>query len=120
DPEPVALPSNATQMPSKRAVALPELKPRGDLRGAAIPLRDRKGALLLVADYSGNAQYQPPQMAADKGTITPVVPEAAQPLEISPGDVKVLTPERVPGGKKLTLEEFDTTSLILCTGDLGL
>ena len=120
DPEPVALPSNATQMPSKRAVALPELKPRGDLRGAAIPLRDRKGALLLVADYSGNAQYQPPQMAADKVTITPVLPEGAQAFEISPGDVKVLTPERVPGGTKLTLEEFDTTSLILCTGDLGL
>ena len=32
----------------------------------------------------------------------------------------MLTPERVPGGRRITLEEFDTTSLILCTGDLGL
>ncbi len=31
-----------------------------------------------------------------------------------------MTPERVPGGTRLTLQEFDTTSLILCTGDLGL
>jgi hypothetical protein len=120
DPEPVAVPTNATQLGTKRATALPELKPRGDLRGAAIPLRDRKGALLLVADYYENAQFQPSQLAADKVTITPVLPEGAQAFEISPGDVKVLTPERVPGGTRLTLEEFDTTSLILCTGDMGL
>jgi hypothetical protein len=120
DPEPLPIPTNATQQSMKRPPAQPELKPRGELRGAAIPLRDRKGALLLVADYAANAQYQPPQLAYDKVTITPVLPEGAQAFEISPGDVKVLTPERVPGGTKLTLEEFDTTSLILCTGDLGL
>ena len=73
-----------------------------------------------MADYSNNAQYQPPQLAVDKVTITPVLPAGAQAFEISPGDVKVLTPERTPGGTKLTLEEFDTTSLILCTSDLGL
>jgi hypothetical protein len=120
DPEPLMVPTNATQQSMKRPASLPELQPKGELRGAAIPLRDRKGALLLVADYSGSAQYQPPQMAADKITIKPVLPAGAQAFEISPGDVKVLTPERVPGGTMLTLEEFDTTSLILCTGDLGL
>ena len=59
-------------------------------------------------------------MAADKLVITPVLPEGAQAFEITPGEVKVLTPERVPGGTADHLEEFDTTSLILCTGDLGL
>ncbi len=48
------------------------------------------------------------------------MPEGAQAFQISPGDVKVLQPERVPGGTRLTIEEFDTTALILCTGDLTL
>ena len=83
-------------------------------------LRDRKGALLLVGDYAAGGQFQPGQMAADKLVITPILPEGAQAFEITPGEVKVLTPERVPGGRRITMEEFDTTSLILCTGDLGL
>ena len=68
----------------------------------------------------GRLSFSRRQMAADKLTITPVLPEGAQAFEITPGEVKVLTPERVPGGTRITLEEFDTTSLILCTGDLGL
>ena len=59
-------------------------------------------------------------MAVDQLVITPILPEGAQAFEITPGEVKVLTPERVPGGRRITLEEFDTTSLVLCTGDLGL
>jgi len=120
DPEPLPVPSNATQKPSRRPVPVPELTPRGDLRAAAVALSDRKGALLLVADYAWGAQFQPPQLAADKITITPVLPQGAQAFELSPGEVKVLTPERAPGGTRITLEEFDTTSLVLCTGDLGL
>jgi hypothetical protein len=120
DPEPLPVPSNAVQQRSRRPQQLPELTPKGDLRAAAVPLADRKGALLVVADYAWGSQFQPPQLAADKITITPVLPEGAQAFEISPGEVKVLTPERVPGGTRITLEEFDTTSLVLCTGDLGL
>jgi hypothetical protein len=75
---------------------------------------------LVVGDFANNAQFQPPQMAVSNITITPVLPEGAQAFEISPGEVKVLTPERVPGGTRITLEQLDTTSLILCTTDLGM
>jgi hypothetical protein len=120
DPDPLPVPSNANQLSSKKPPKLAEFKPRGELRAAAVALRDRKGALLLVGDYAGNGQFQPGQMAADKLVITPILPEGAQAFEITPGDVKVLAPERVPGGRRVPLEEFDTTSLVLCTGDLGL
>ena len=120
DPDPLPVPSNAVQLPSKRPPRKPELAPRGELKAAAVALRDRKGSLLIVGDYHVAAQYQPGQMAADQLKITPILPEGAQAFEITPGEVKVLTPERVPGGRRITLEEFDTTSLILCTADLGL
>ncbi len=120
DPDPLPIPTNATQVSSKRPPKKPELKPKDDLKAAAIGLRERRGSLLLVANYAGTAHLQPPQMAADQLVVTPNLPEGSQPFEITPGDVKVLTPERVPGGRRVTLEEFDTTSLILCTSDLGL
>jgi hypothetical protein len=120
DPDPLPVPTNAIQLPSKRPPKKKEFTPRGELRAAAVALRDRKGALLLVADFAGGSQFQPGQLAVDTVTLTPVLPEGAQAFQITPGEVKVLTPERVPGGTKLTLDEFDTTSLILCTGDLGL
>jgi hypothetical protein len=120
DPDPPPLPSNANQLASKKPVKKPELLPRGEIRAAAVALRERKGSLLFVADYAAGGQYQPGQMAVDKLVITPILPEGTQPFEITPGEVKVLTPERVPGGRRITVEEFDTTSLILCTGDLGL
>ena len=113
-------PPTPIQLPSKKPPQKPELKPRGELRGAAVALRDRKGSLLLVGDYTAGTQFQPGQLAADKVVITPILPAGAQAFEITPGEVKVLTPERVPGGRQFTLDEFDTTSLILCTGDLGL
>jgi hypothetical protein len=120
DPDPLPVPTNAIQLPTKRPPRKKEFTPREDLRAAAVPLRDRKGALLLVANFAGGAQFQPGQLSVDTVTLTPVLPEGAQAFQISPGDVQVLTPERVPGGTRLTLQEFDTTSLILCTGDLGL
>ena len=120
DPDPLPVPTNAIQLPSKKPPKKKEFTPRGELRAAAVALRDRKGALLLVADFAGGCQFQPGQLAVDTVTLTPVLPEGAQAFQITPGEVKVLTPERVPGGTRLTLEEFDTTSLILCTGDLGL
>ena len=120
DPDPLPIPTNATQQSSKKPAKKPELKPRGELRGAAVALRDRKGSLLLVGDYSSWTQFQPGQLAADTLVITPILPAGSQAFEITPGEVRVLTPERVPGGRQFTLDEFDTTSLILCTGDLGL
>ncbi len=120
DPDPLPIPSNAIQLQSKKPVKLGENKPRSDLRAAAVGLRDRKGSLLIVGDYHATSQYQPGQLAVDRLVITPILPEGAQAFEITPGEVKVLTTERVPGGRRITLDEFDTTSLVLCTGDLGM
>ena len=96
-----------------------EFGPKPGLKVAAISV-ERKGALLLVADYAGNAQYQPPQMAAHNLVIRSVLPEAAQAYEISPGDVKVLERVRIPGGTQITLPDFGTTAMILCTTDPSL
>jgi len=75
---------------------------------------------LLVGDYTSWTQFQPGQLSADTIVITPILPAGSQAFEITPGEVRVLSPERVPGGRQFALDEFDTTSLILCTGDLGL
>ena len=96
-----------------------ELPPRPTLLASAIPV-ERKGALLLVADYAANAQYQPPQMASHNLLIRPALPESAQAYEISPGEVKVLDRMRVPHGTQITLPEFSTTTMILCTTDTSL
>jgi hypothetical protein len=119
DPDPLPVPSNAIQLPSKRPPQKKENTPKGDLHAAAISLKDRKGALLLVGDFASGAQFQPGQLATDKVVVTPILPESAQAFQITPGEVKFLKPERVPGGTRLTLEEFDTTALVLCTGDVA-
>ncbi len=120
DPAPPLVPSNATQLGQRRPAPVKELSPRWGLVASAVPLLDRKGSLLLVADYTGATQYQPPQLSINEITITPALPEGAQAFEISPGDVKVLNVERTPGGRQITVKEFDTTSMILCTGDVSM
>jgi hypothetical protein len=119
DPEPVPVPSNAIQIANRRPIPVKELTPRWGMLAAAIPLRDRKGALVLVGDYGGGSQFQPRQLAADEVTVTLALPEGAQAFEITPGEVKVLGRERVATGTRITLKEFDTTSLIYCSSDLS-
>ena len=96
-----------------------ELAPKPGLLASAIAA-ERKGALLLLADYAGNAQFQPSQMAARNLVIRATMPESAQAFEISPGEVKLLPRERTPLGTQIVLDEFSTTAMILCTTDLGL
>jgi hypothetical protein len=118
DPNPPVIPPNATKQ--RRAQSVKELPPRPGMLAAAIPLRERKGVVLLVGDYADMAQFQPPQMAADKVRLVPVLPQGAQVFEITPGEVRVLTPTREAGGREFFIQEFDTTSLLLCTTDLSL
>jgi hypothetical protein len=118
DPNPPVIPPNATNQ--RRPKSVKELPPRPGMVAAAIPLHERKGVVLLVGDYAEMAQFQPPQMAVDKVRLTPVLPQGAQVFEISPGEVKVLTPTREAGGREFFIQEFDTTSLLLCTTDLSL
>ncbi len=96
-----------------------EFGPLGDLRSAAIGTRDRKGVLLIAADYAWNSQFQPPQLAQNDVNITVIVPEGAQAFEISPGQFNVVDKrERTVGGTRLRIPEFDTSMLLLVTTDV--
>jgi hypothetical protein len=118
DPDPPAFPPNLAigQRPPKK----PELKPLGLIRGAAINTRDRKGVLLLVADYAPTTQFQPQQAAKNDMTMTVIAPEGAQAFEISPGRVRVLERKRDIGGTRIFIPEFDTSALILVTTDIAM
>jgi len=118
DPDPPDLPPPGSP-PGTRVKLQKEFAPKPGLLASAIAA-ERKGALLLLAEYDANAQFQPPQMAARNLVIRPNMPESAQAFEISPGEVKLLPRERAPGGTQIILDEFSTTAMILCTTDLGL
>ncbi len=98
-----------------------EVKPHKSIRAAAISTRDGRGRLLVITDLAPGAQWQPPQMAMNDLNLTvPGVPDDAQAFVLTFGGIKVLDQEhrkRQPGGLRLTLEEFDTTALILLTTD---
>ena len=46
--------------------------------------------------------------------------KGAQAYEISPGEVKVLERNRVPGGTQFTIPDFGVTAMVLCTTDPSL
>ena len=118
DPDPPDLPAPGSP-PGMRVKPQKEFAPKPGLLASAIAA-ERKGALLLLADYAGNSQFQPPQMAARNLVLRVNMPESAQAFEISPGEVKLLPRERTPLGTQIVLDEFSTTAMILCTTDLGL
>ena len=98
----------------------PESPPRGSIKVASIKTADRKGSLLVVTELGGNAQFVPDQLAANDVVLVVPGNEAGQAYEISPGGVKALERQRVPGGLKITLPIFDVTALILVTSDMDL
>ena len=115
--DPPALPPSSSGIRAK-VQKVKEMGPLGEIRAAAIGTRDRKGVLLIAADLTWNAQFQPPQMAKNDVNFTVIVPEGAQAYEISPGRFSVVEKrERTVGGTKITLPEFDTTALVLVTTD---
>ncbi|MDX2035771.1 MAG: hypothetical protein SFX72_03910 [Isosphaeraceae bacterium] len=87
------------------------------IRAAALGSKDRRGMLLLVNDYQPGVQFQPSQLAQNNVVIDVPAPADAQAYEFSPGDVRVLDRERVPGGIRVRLEEFGPTALIFVTTD---
>ena len=60
-------------------------------RSASISTLDRKGMLLLVADFAASAQFQPPQMAIDDIKIVVPAPQSAQAFEFSPQGKLLMT-----------------------------
>ena len=110
-------PQNQGLGAKKSNVYKPEKGPNPTIRAAALGTKDRRGTLLLLNDYSGDVQFQPPQLARNNVVIDiPGLPDA-QAYEFSPGDVRVLDRDRVPGGIRVKLNEFGPTSMIYVTTD---
>lgn len=122
DPDPPDRP-NMPNTNQKRMPLVKEPDGKPGLYAATIPLAGAKGALLLVADFNGEAQWQPGQLAYRDLTIYARLPQAVQFLEVSPGEARFLeqrVDDRDARGMRITIPEFDVTSMILCTTDIAL
>src|SRR5207237_868439 len=120
DPDPPTLPPPGGLV-GQRVPPRPEQPPIPVIKGAAIGLPNRKGVLLVVADYASMAQYQPPQSARNNVNMTIIVPEGALAYEISPGRFQAIEESKKDvGGRRITLTEFDSTALILVTTDAAM
>jgi hypothetical protein len=84
----------------------------------AAVLRCERGVLVMPMWLGKGAQFVPGQAAANRLTLTvPQVPAGAQAWVVSPGEVQSLPIERVAGGTRISLTEFDTTAAIVFTAD---
>ncbi len=113
EPPPIQGVTNVRSSVKKR----PEQPANPTIRAMAFGTKDRRGTLLVVADYAKHAQYQPPQMAMKDLKIIVRGLDDAQAYEVSPGNVATLDRVRVPGGLQITVPEFGGTSLIYLTTD---
>jgi len=83
--------------------------------------RSEKGVMVLPIWLGEGSQFVPGSGAvANLSMIVPMVPDGAHPWEITPARVQSLqyNSERVLGGTKITIPEFDLTSAIIFTSDL--
>ena len=77
--------------------------------------------LLLVGDFAGGSQFQPPQLAVDEVTShAGLARGCAGVRDHSRRGQGARRASGSPTGTRITLKEFDTTSLILCTSDLSM
>jgi hypothetical protein len=85
----------------------------------AAVLRSPRGVLVLPMWLGRGAQFVPGQSAAIKvSMVVPQVPKGTLAWEITPADIhSFLSPQRVPGGTKITIPEFGLTSAVVFTAD---
>ncbi len=120
DPDPAERPATANVM-QKRMPVIKEPDGKPGLYTAAVPLPGDSGSLILVADLAADAQFQPPQMAYHDLVLNPMLPVGVHVLEISPGGARFIEGvDRVPGGTRITLPDFGTSTILLCTTDMAL
>jgi hypothetical protein len=87
----------------------------------AAVLRCPRAVLVLPMWVGAGSQFVPGQAAVSRLSITvPHVPQGMQAWEVTPGQVRSLRPERVPGGMKVTLPEFGLTTAVVFTSDTQL
>ena len=97
-----------------------EFPPHPTIKAAAITTKDRRGTLLLVADYAKYGQYQPPQAAFNNIQFLVPAPSDAHPYLITPGGVRAINGRREAGGIRVTLEDFGVSAIILVTTNVDL
>ncbi len=122
DPDPPDKPyiPNVNQ---KRMPLVKEINGKPGLSAAAIPLPGSRGFLMMVADFNGEAQWQPPQLAYHDLLIYARLPRTVQFLEVSPGGARFLEPkvdDVDARGTRITIPDLGVTTMILCTTDLEL
>lgn len=86
----------------------------------AIMKTNGKGLIAMPIWLGAGAQYVPPQGAAQSLTFkVPLVPDGAEPWEITPVRVQSLQHQlrQTPEGIQITLPEFDMTAAIVFTSD---
>ncbi len=116
-------PMTLFQMNNGMAPRLPtpkEFPPHPTIKAAAITTKDRRGTLLMVADYSKYAQYQPPQAAFNNIKLLVEAPSDAHAYLITPGGVKAVEGIREPGGIGVTLPDFGVSAIVLVTTNVEL
>ena len=103
-----------------------EFPPHPSIKAASITTKDRRGSLLMIADYSKYAQYQPPQGAFNSLKVVVPAPSDAHAYQISPGGVRALGPPdrsnggRGPGGIEFVLPDFGVSAIVLVTTNVEL
>ncbi len=79
------------------------------------------GLLLLLVWYQEGAQFVPGKMVARDATIViPGVPATASAWNVTTTKIESLNSDRVAGGIKITLPNFDQTAAIVLTSDRNL
>jgi hypothetical protein len=107
---------NEARLAAHKSAVLYESRIRSELEAAVF--RTDKATLLLPIWYENDAQFVPGQLAAPGATIDVAsVPDTASAWEVTTTRIKHLDSEPIPGGRKVILPTFDTTTAIVVTSD---
>jgi hypothetical protein len=102
----------ATRDPEWIETSNPEVK--------AAVIRTDKGVLVLLVWLGMDGQFVPGQGATYTLSVTvPAVPPSCQAWEVLPGRLRSYKTERVLGGMKVVLKDFNLTTALVFTSDLG-
>lgn len=82
-----------------------------------VVLQYDRSRLLIVTRNAAHAQYVPQHGGSSVSFIIPGVPESHDLVELTAGGLRPLKHKRVTGGTLITLDDFDTLSLVLMTPD---
>jgi hypothetical protein len=89
---------------------------RSEVKAAVI--RSSRGLLVVPVWYAQGTEYVPGQQAVHELTmVVPGVPSATPAWEVTGTQVRLLQPDRVSGGLKVTLKDFGLTSLVVFSSD---